>query len=210
MMALSNRLPLRLMKPACGLSGSATVRMTFGSRFSTPLQLSPIDLPLTVSASGLGSSPAFISSVDHGRHAAGMVVVLAEIFAGRLQIDQQRDLVAELLPVVIVERHAEMAGDGVQMDRRVGRAADRRIDDDGVLESLARHDVGRLQILIAPSRRCACRSRRRSGRARDRAPEWRPSPAAACRAPRPASSSSSPCPWCCSSRPTAPTMRPCP
>ena len=33
------------------------------------------------------------------------------------------------------------------MDRRVGRAADRRIDHDGVLERLARQDVGRFQIL---------------------------------------------------------------
>ena len=32
------------------------------------------------------------------------------------------------------------------MDRRIGRAADRRIDDDAVLERLARQDVGRLQV----------------------------------------------------------------
>ncbi len=84
----------------------------------------------------------------HGRHAAGMVIILAEIFARRLQVDDERHVVADRLPVVIVERHAEMAGDGVEMDRRVGRAADRRIDDDGVLEGLPRHDVGRLQILM--------------------------------------------------------------
>ncbi len=40
-----------------------------------------------------------------------------------------------------------MAGDGVDVDRRVGRAADRRIDDDRVLQRLPRDDVGGLQIL---------------------------------------------------------------
>ena len=41
-----------------------------------------------------------------------------------------------------------MAGDGVQMDRRIGRAADSGIDDDGVFERLARHDVGGFDILM--------------------------------------------------------------
>ena len=40
-----------------------------------------------------------------------------------------------------------MAGERVDMDRRVGRAADRRIDDDAVFERLAGQDVGRLEIL---------------------------------------------------------------
>ena len=50
------------MKPALAFSGSATVRMTSVFSLATPLQLSPIVLPLTVIASGCGSSPAFISS----------------------------------------------------------------------------------------------------------------------------------------------------
>ena len=40
-----------------------------------------------------------------------MMIILAEIFACGLEIDDQRHMVADLLPVVIVERHAEMAGD---------------------------------------------------------------------------------------------------
>ncbi len=39
-----------------------------------------------------------------------------------------------------------MAGQRVDVDRRVGRAADRRIDHDAVLERLSGQDVGRLQI----------------------------------------------------------------
>ena len=45
------------------------------------------------------------------------------------------------------ERHADMAGDGVDVDRRVGRAADRAVDDDDVFERFTGNDVGRLQVL---------------------------------------------------------------
>ena len=75
------------------------------------------------------------------------MVVLAEIFARRLQIDQQRNGVADRLPVVIVERDSEVARDRVEMDGCVGRPADRRVDHDGVLERLAGHDVGGLEVL---------------------------------------------------------------
>ena len=83
----------------------------------------------------------------HGRHAAGAVIFLAEIEAGRLHVHQQRNLVAVFLPVVDRQLDADMARQRVDMDRRVGRAADRRVDHDAVLERLAGQDVGRLQIL---------------------------------------------------------------
>ncbi len=83
----------------------------------------------------------------HRRHAAGAVIFLAEIEAGRLHVHQQRNVVAVLLPVVDRKLHADMAGQRIDMDRRVGRAADRRIDHDAVLEGLSRQDVGRFQIL---------------------------------------------------------------
>ena len=62
MIAESNRLPFRLMKPASFFSGAETVRITFSSMFSTLAQFAPIVLPLTVIASGFGSRPPFISS----------------------------------------------------------------------------------------------------------------------------------------------------
>ena len=83
----------------------------------------------------------------HRRHAAGAVIFLAEIEAGRLHVHQQRDVVAVLLPVVDREFDADMPRQRVDMDRRVGRAADRRVDHDAVLERLAGQDVGRFQIL---------------------------------------------------------------
>ena len=47
---------------------------------------------------------------DDRRHAAGVVVVLAEILAGRLQVDEQRDLLAVGLPVL--DRRARRRGGG--------------------------------------------------------------------------------------------------
>jgi len=84
---------------------------------------------------------------DHRRHAAGAVIFLAEIEAGRLHVHEQRNRVAVFLPVVDREFHADMAGQCVDVDRRVGRSADCRIDHDAVLERLAGQDIGRFQIL---------------------------------------------------------------
>ena len=78
----------------------------------------------------------------HGRHAAGAVIFLAEIEAGGLHVHQQRNVVAVLLPVVDRKLDADVTGQRVDVDRRVGRAADRRIDGDAVLERFARQYVG--------------------------------------------------------------------
>src|SRR5436305_1350651 len=71
------------------------------------------------------------------RDAAGMVIVLAQILAGGLQIDEERHVVSAFFPVEDIELDADMAGDGVEMDGAIGRAADRRIDGDGILEGFA-------------------------------------------------------------------------
>ena len=53
---------------------------------------------------------------DDGGNTAGAVIVLAQILAGRLQVDQQRYVEADLLPIVMSSFDADVAGDGVQMD----------------------------------------------------------------------------------------------
>ena len=85
--------------------------------------------------------------VDHRRHAAGAMELLAEILAGRLHVDEQGHVVAHLLPLADVELDADVAGDGVDVDRGVGRAADGAVDHDRVLERLPSQDVGRLEVL---------------------------------------------------------------
>ncbi len=74
------------------------------------------------------------------------MIFLAEVEPCRLHVHQQRNGVAEFLPVVDRQLHADVAGERIDMDRCVGRAADRRIDDDAVFECLSRQDVGRFQI----------------------------------------------------------------
>ncbi len=82
----------------------------------------------------------------HRAHAAGAVVILAQIFARGLEIDEQRHARTVALPVLKRQLDADMARDRVQMDRCVGRAADRRVDDDRIEERFARQDVGRLAV----------------------------------------------------------------
>ena len=207
MIAQSNRLPLRSRKP-----GLLLQRLVVGPdhlrrpRLRAPSQFSPSVLPLTVSAFCADlAGPHQLA--DHRGHAAGAMVFLAQVLAGRLQVHQQRNVVADLLPVVVVELHADVAGDRVEVDRRVGRAADRRVDDDGVLERFARHDLRGAQVFPHHLDDALAGLVGDLPRARCAAPEWRRSRAATCPAPRPASSWSRPCPWCCSGRPTAPRRR---
>ncbi len=86
--------------------------------------------------------------VHHRRQAAGAIVFLAEIVARGLHVHQQRHVVADGLPILDVERHADMARDRVDVDGRVGRAADGGAGDDRVLERFAGEDVGWLQVLV--------------------------------------------------------------
>ena len=72
-----------------------------------------------------------------------------------------------------------------QVDDRVGRAADRGVDADRVLERLAREDLRQPQVLVRPSRRCAGPPCARARCAARRPPGSRRCPAGRRRAPRP-------------------------
>ena len=58
----------------------------------------------------------------------------------------QRDMKTDAVEVLDLERHAGVAGNGREVDRGVRRAADRRVDDDGVLERFTGQDLRRLQV----------------------------------------------------------------
>ena len=104
-------------------------------------------LPLIVGASAW-MRPACDQLMQHGGQAAGAIIFLAEIFAGRLHVEEKRDVKADPLPILDREFNSDMARNRIDMDWRIGRAADRRTRYDRVFECLARHDVGRLQILV--------------------------------------------------------------
>ena len=102
-------------------------------------------LPVTVKRVGV-EAPGLDQLLDHRRHAAGAVELLAQILAGRLHVDQERDVVAHL-PVLDVELDAHVARDGDHVRRAVGRDAGGGRGEDRVLECLAGQDVRRPQIL---------------------------------------------------------------
>ncbi len=80
------------------------------------------------------------------RHAAGAIKAFAQVFAGRLAVDQQRNLVAKGLPILDGQFQPDVAGNGRDMDRRVGRATQRRVGDDGVAEGILGQNLGGGQV----------------------------------------------------------------
>jgi hypothetical protein len=66
--------------------------------------------------------------VDDREHATGPVELLAEVRAGRPQVHDERDGQPSFLPDGHVQRNADVLGDRVEMDGRVGGAADGGLD----------------------------------------------------------------------------------
>jgi putative ABC transport system ATP-binding protein len=84
----------------------------------------------------------------HRGHTARAEEAFAEVFARRLQVHQERQVVAMGLPVGHVQFHPHVPRDRLQVRRRVGGTADGRVDLDRVEERRAGQDVGGLQVLL--------------------------------------------------------------
>ena len=110
MMAESNTLPRSTRNPPLGFSGSSKARMTAVVQDLPPAAVLA-DRAAVDGEGTLADEPLLHQLVDHRRHAAGAVVVLAQVLARRLQIDQQRHLIAVLLPVIERQLHAHVPGD---------------------------------------------------------------------------------------------------
>ena len=85
---------------------------------------------------------------QHRGQPARVVEILHQVLARGLQVDEARQLRAELVPVLELELHADPAGDRQQVHHGIGRTADRGIRLDGVLERLAREDLREHQIFV--------------------------------------------------------------
>ncbi len=92
-------------------------------------------------------APRFPQFAHHRRHPACTVEPFAKVFARGLHVDQQRHVEADRFPVLHGKVHPGMAGDGLQVRRRVGGPADGRVDDDGIFERRAGQDLRWPQIL---------------------------------------------------------------
>ena len=82
----------------------------------------------------------------HRADAAGGEQVGHVVLAGRLEIDQDRRFVGQRVEALERHRGADAAGDGGEMDQRIGRAADRQQHAQRVLDRLRGDDPGRPQI----------------------------------------------------------------
>jgi DNA-binding FadR family transcriptional regulator len=86
--------------------------------------------------------------LDHHRQAAGIAEVLHQELARRLQVQDAGQLGGQAVEVVERELDADAPGDRQQVDHEVGRAADRGVDLDRVLDRLARQDLRHVQVLV--------------------------------------------------------------
>jgi hypothetical protein len=84
----------------------------------------------------------------HGGQAARVAEVLHQVLAARLEVQQRGHVLGERVEVVEAQLHAETAGDGQQVDHRVGRSADGRVHPDRVLERVPGHDRRRAQVAV--------------------------------------------------------------
>ena len=84
---------------------------------------------------------------EQRRQAAGVVEILHQEGAGGAEIGGDRHVAGDAVEVVEQELDAGAAGHGDQVDDGVGRAAERHVDDERVLERGAGKDVARLQVL---------------------------------------------------------------
>ncbi len=78
--------------------------------------------------------------------AAGVKKILHQIFAGRRDVGDHRHLARNGVEAGHVQRHAGAARHGNDVDDGVGRAAERHVDADGVVERRRVEDLLRRQI----------------------------------------------------------------
>ncbi len=93
----------------------------------------------------------------HGRKAASAEIGFAEVCARRHHVHEQRNVVADAVPIVVVQLDADVAGDGVHVRRAVGGCSDGGRTHNRVFEGLARHDPRRAQILVDERNRAQAR-----------------------------------------------------
>ncbi len=84
--------------------------------------------------------------MQDGRNTARAMKSLAQIFARGLHVEQQRNVVAVLRPVLSMQLESGVTSHRGQMRLRVGRAAERRDCSDRVEERFARENLRRTQI----------------------------------------------------------------
>ena len=76
------------------------------------------------------------------------VEIFPEVLAGRHQVDQQRDPIANPIPVADLEFDAHVTRNRGDMRRAIGRCAQGTGRDDRIFKGLAGHDLRGPQVLV--------------------------------------------------------------
>ncbi|MNV74486.1 hypothetical protein D3C71_1677080 [compost metagenome] len=96
----------------------------------------------------MGQQAVLAQAAQHGGQAARVVELFHQEAARGLQVHQRGRATANARPVLQVQLHADAARDGLQVDDRVGRAANRRVGADSVLEGFARENFGECEPFV--------------------------------------------------------------
>ena len=84
-----------------------------------------------------------VAQLPHQReHAAGGVEILHVALAGGLQVHQDRGFLAQRVQPLEVDLHPDPAGDGGQVDQRIGRAAEREQHAQRILDLFLGDELG--------------------------------------------------------------------
>ena len=124
--------------PACALKGSSSGLMTSRFQHGASAMFSP--MRLAVHGERLAVEHV-LDLAHHRRQSARVVEIFHEVLARRLQVHETGQLRADLVPVLELERHADAPGNRQQVNDRVGRAADRGVHADRILERRARENL---------------------------------------------------------------------
>ena len=135
------RLPVSATSPPTGETGSSNGRITV--RSTQPAGSSSRSASVRPSTSIVSRCSSGLQLAQQRAHAAGGVEVLHVALADRLEVDQHRRLVGDLVEARERDLDAEPAGDRGQVDDGVGRAADRHQHPDRVLDRLLGDDLAR-------------------------------------------------------------------
>ena len=147
------RLPRRTAMPAFALNGSSNALMTSRFQHGASAMFSPMRLAVDGQRVLLSTSAISLAAPRAGRRRNRNPP--SGIWPEGCRFTRQGSSEPSLSQSSSVERHADAPGDRQQVHHGVGRAADRGVGPDRVLERLAREDLRQHAGLRAPSRRCA-------------------------------------------------------
>ena len=166
-----------MTRPPVGLSGSSSGRTTCWPEVSCDRVGLLADRPAGDGDRVAVKHAGLVESLGQNADAAGLVEVLGDEAAARLQVAEQRGPLGDPVEVVDGQLDAGLVGDGEQVEDAVGRATRHADGRDRVLDRVLGDDLARAQIVgeHLHDQLAALARHLLAGVRRPRAPCWIPS-----------------------------------